>query len=632
MKSRQYFSGATCAFVLLLIALLSPQIGLSQTDLVTMCFRGRTIQVPSYLVSRYTANGATIGPCTPPPQFTTQPQSQTVFFGNNVFFSSASSANPAPTYQWRFNGTNINGATSANYGIGNVQTNHAGNYTVVASNNSGSATSMVATLTVLTSSVTSLTVTTTNNSGPGSLRQALLQSESALAPAISFAANVTNAIVLSSGELVVNKSVIILGPGATTLAISGNNTSRVFNVLGGNVTISGLTIRDGRVIGSAAAPEMDGAKQRGGGIMNQATLILNGCVVSNNTVKAGRGGDGPNFAGGGGNGSGGGLGNIGTLTATDCSFLNNSAIGGDGGSDPGGNNGMGGQGYGGGVYNLGAAIFDRCLFSGNQATSGIGPGGTGGGSGGGLYNEQDLTLLTCTVAGNAADGSPFDFGGGIFDNGNFLFLRHCTVANNQADYGGGLYALSANLDNTILAGNSAPGNGPDCSGTFYSGDYNLIQNTNGCTIAGAITNNIIGQNPLLGALQNNGGPTLTMNLLAGSPAIDKGKSFDVSMDQRGFGRPWDFAATANANGGDGADIGAYEIQPASPLLNIQRATTNFVLSWPLDAAGFRLQFVTNLPASNNWTPINSLRATNGSQLFVTNAITNGNRFYRLIFP
>ncbi len=621
--------------VLLMAAwfMVSPQEASAQGDqLVTLCFRGRTIQVPFYLQARYTANGATVGPCTPEPKFTTQPQSQTRFVGSSVTFSSIASGNPAPTYQWRLNGGNLNGASTANYTIANVQTNHAGNYTVVASNTSGSVTSVVATLTVLTSAVTSLIVTTTNNAGAGSLRQVLFNAESLTNPVISFASNVTNTITLTSGELAITKSVNIMGPGAKVLAISGNNTGRVFNLLGGSNTISGLSIRDGRLVGSTALPETDGTKQRGGGIMNEATLTLTGCILSNNAVKGGRGGDGPNFAGGGGNGLGGGLCNIGILTATECSFLNNSATGGDGGTDPGGNHGMGGQGWGGGAYIFGVATFTRCTFSGNNATAGTGPAGPGGGSGGGIYNELDLTLLTCTVAGNSANGSPFDFGGGIFDNGTFLFVRHSTVANNQADYGGGLYASSAQLDNTILSGNSAPGDGPDCSGTFYSSDYNLIQNTNGCTISGTTTNNVIGQNPLLGPLQDNGGPTFTMALSAGSPAIDKGKSFGFITDQRGMGRPWNFASITNASGGDGSDIGAYEIQPTSPLLSIQRASSNVVLSWPTDAAGFRLQFVTNLSASNNWTAVGGTPATIGSQLYLTNSATNGNKFYRLIFP
>ena len=69
---------------------------------------------------------------------------------------------------------------------------------------------------------------------------------------------------------------------------------------------------------------------------------------------------------------------------------------------------------------------------------------------------------------------------------------------------------------------------------------------------------IVNANPLLSPLQNNGGATQTRALLPGSPAIDKGSSSGVATDQRGVGRPVDDPLLANATGGDGADIGAFE--------------------------------------------------------------------------
>jgi len=97
------------------------------------------------------------------PIFTTQPQSQTVYQANNVTFTAVAIGTPDPTYQWRSNSVNISGATSSNYTITGVQTNHAGNYTVVASNTSGSVTSQVAVLTVLTSQATLSGPLVTNN-------------------------------------------------------------------------------------------------------------------------------------------------------------------------------------------------------------------------------------------------------------------------------------------------------------------------------------------------------------------------------------------------------------------------------------------------------------------------------------
>jgi hypothetical protein len=372
--------------------------------------------------------------------------------------------------------------------------------------------------------------------------------------------------------------------------------------------------------------------------MNEATLTLIGCIISYNVVMGGQGGDGlPGFAGNGGNASGGGVCNIGKLTMMDCSLLNNSAAGGEGGFDSGGNNGMGGQGYGGGFFNTaGTATLIRCTVSGNHATAGTGGGGVGGGSGGGIYNELSLALTNCTVANNSADGSPFDFGGGIYDNGTVLTIRNSTVAGNQADFGGGLSTGGANLGNTILAGNSA-GTDPDGSGSITSSDYNQIQNANGWSITGATSHNNYGQNPLLGPLQNNGGPLLvnsgpifTLALLPGSPAIDTGKSAAPVTDQRWAARPWDFPAIPNAAGGDATDIGAFEVMPVSPLLTIQRSGTNVLLSWTNDAAGFRLQSTVNL--STFWLYASDTPVSIGNRLYVTNPATTGNKLYRLTFP
>ena len=160
-SSGRFVTLLTCASLVLvagfLLALSTPVFAQGD-NLVTLCFRGRTIKVPSYLVNRYTGAGATIGPCpTIPgasaPVFSTQPQSQTVYVGDSVTFSAVADGNPLPTYQWRLNGQNIAGATNAGYTIANVQLQHAGNYTAVASNNQKSVPSTAATLTVLTTSV-----------------------------------------------------------------------------------------------------------------------------------------------------------------------------------------------------------------------------------------------------------------------------------------------------------------------------------------------------------------------------------------------------------------------------------------------------------------------------------------------
>ena len=113
-----------------------------------------------------TSDGAvlTVNPAAVAPVFTTQPVSQTATAGGSVTFTAAASGSPTPTYQWRKNGTNISGATSASYTIASVVAGDAGTYTVVATNTAGSATSNGAVLTVnvapvITTQPTSQTVT-----------------------------------------------------------------------------------------------------------------------------------------------------------------------------------------------------------------------------------------------------------------------------------------------------------------------------------------------------------------------------------------------------------------------------------------------------------------------------------------
>jgi hypothetical protein len=150
----------------------------------------------------------------------------------------------------------------------------------------------------------------------------------------------------------------------------------------------------------------------------------------------------------------------------------------------------------------------------------------GAGSGGGIFNEGPLEVTNSTFSGNSASQDA----GGIF---NIVNLG------------------SATLKNTIVA-NSASGG--DCSGTI-DGGYNLVED--GSCISAPTS---LSGDPDLGTLRDNGGPTMTHALLAGSPAIDKGKAFGETTDQRGRPRPSNFPTIANASGGDGSDIGAFEKQ------------------------------------------------------------------------
>ena len=153
-----------------------------------------------------------------------------------------------------------------------------------------------------------------------------------------------------------------------------------------------------------------------------------------------------------------------------------------------------------------------------------------------------------------------------------IYANHCTIVSNipyRGTGGGGVYNYQGVFDcqNTIIADNSSD----DFSGVLTSEGYNLIQNTNGCTILGDETGDVYGVDPLLGPLQDNGGPTWTCALLPGSPAIDQGTSGGLTTDQREVPRPYDVPTIPNAS--DGSDIGAYEWLPSPTVSNMLAATT-----------------------------------------------------------
>lgn len=187
---------------------------------------------------------------------------------------------------------------------------------------------------------------------------------------------------------------------------------------------------------------------------------------------------------------------------------------------------------------------------------------------GGVYNGGTLTMTNCTVSGNRS----LLLAAGMKNEGT-LTLASCTVTNNRTTGGTptrgqgiGSYGIPVILRNTIVAANVA--GRPDMEGSFESQGYNVIGSINdGVNNIATVTPNPgtadqIGVTPAqvnLGPLAANGGPTPTHALGAGSIAIDKGKSFGTTTDQRGQTRPCDDPALANAAGGDGADVGAFEV-------------------------------------------------------------------------
>jgi hypothetical protein len=356
-----------------------------------------------------------------------------------------------------------------------------------------------------------ITVTNQADSGPGSLRDAI----AAAAPGdtINFSLTLPATITLTSGELLISKNLTISGPGASNLAISGMNASRVFEIGSGfTVAISGLTIQNG-------------SADTGGGIFNVGTLMLSNSTVSSNSVS----------------GNGGGIYNNGTLTMTNSTLSGNSAKG-------------GGNGGGGGIFNyFGTLVMTNSTLSGNSA---VGFGFNAVGAGVYIY-AGTVTVTNSTLSGNSAG-----VGGGIYTYGATVTLSNSTLSGNSASYygGGGIFVYngSATSKNTIWANNSLGNCG--YPGMISQG-YNLSDDTtcsSSLTQTGDLNNTPAGLDP--SGLKNNGGPTQTIALLATSTAVNAiplnptnyctdVNGAPVTTDQRGFARP----------GGLACDIGAFEL-------------------------------------------------------------------------
>jgi CSLREA domain-containing protein len=422
------------------------------------------------------------------------------------------------------------------------------------------------------------------------------------------------AVLIDRSTISNNRSVGVLGEngggitcgGTATIrnsTISGNTTSGH----GGGISNSGTLIMSQNVIADNTASSL------GGGISNRGSLTLDNSTVGGNTTRGSGGGIystgmltaadsviqgnvAENVSGGGGinnadgtisldrtsvsgnrapNGQGGGIySNYGTITLVAASMVGNSSS----------NNHEGGaifhrgdsddvllisnsiiasntSGAGAGVFNDYAAttLIDNTLISANRARSAGGGIRTSGGS---------LTLQNSTVSENTTEDS-FGGGGGISVGlGATATLIHSDVVHNTTAggqggggilHGTGSTGATINLTSSLVADNAAPGGSrQDVSGTIESQGFNLIEDPSGLTIVGLATGNIIGVDPKIGPLADNGGPTPTHALLPNSPAIDSaGLTNTPPTDQRGFGRPTD-------GDGDGmvrADIGAFEVRP-----------------------------------------------------------------------
>ncbi len=405
-------------------------------------------------------------------------------------------------------------------------------------------------------------------------------------------------------NLVVARSVLIQGEGHTSTLVDGGEVGSVFTIEGAvDVSLIGITILNGQsevgagiyniggnltirdsAIVSNSVPFVSGGDLVGGGIHNAANSTVN--IV--NTMMGFNNG----FYGGGG------LNNLGLATISDSMFLDNSAM------------------TGGGLKNDGTMIIARSLFTQNGATDGggISNSGTltvtesiiesnqGGRDGGGVLNYGQLAVVNSTIRENSAN---VELGGGMKNWGGFITIHGTTLSGNSANAdGGGIYnggagimvitnsTISGNLagrnggglfngvsgifdlksvtiaNNEALDGNSifnsnivnvtnsiitTSSSGGNCMGTVLtSAGYNLASDGS-CNLSSP--GDLPNIDPLIDALERNGGLTDTHALLHGSPAIDAANdSHCLPDDQRGFLRPVD----GNTDGVPHCDIGAFE--------------------------------------------------------------------------
>jgi Right handed beta helix region len=357
-------------------------------------------------------------------------------------------------------------------------------------------------------------------------------------------------------------------------SITYNGGSGIANGPGSGATVTGTLISGNTVTDDYGA--------KGGAIANSGSLTITGCTLSNNTVR------GRYFAAGGAVYIIGG-----SLSISDSTLSGNSTVG-DANSV---------NLYGGAIYSAdnGPVTITRCTIEGNTSRQGGGiylyssgnsgmvdvrdstlSDNTATADGGAILNGGTLTVLNSTLSGNTAVN-----GGGIDNAGDTTLVNVTVSGNTAAGAGGGFlnetYTVMVydpqthsffqmtqdrpnSVANTILAGNHGPASSPDVQGQMASQGHNLIGDgtgASGLTAPGDQVGSAAAPiDPRLGPLQNNGGPTATMALLPGSPAINAGSNAignasGLTTDQRGPG----FSRFVGP-----VDIGAFEVQPVTPTL------------------------------------------------------------------
>jgi Tol biopolymer transport system component/uncharacterized protein YkvS len=335
---------------------------------------------------------------------------------------------------------------------------------------------LILNVSVIENQAATLTVSNLNNSGVGSLRQAIV--DATAGDIVTFTAGLNGAISLINTELVIDKDLTISGPGANVLRLEMDlgDQQRVLHVTAGNVSISGLALSGGNFQGTSTS-------QKGGsGLLVElgATVTLNNSMIRKNEL----------FYKNSGSLTNGIVQNHGTLTINNSTVVANLAY-----------NAVGG------IVNYGTLTMTNSTVAGNTVfvdSNGVG----------GVHNVSGAaTLLNCTISGNFGTAGNT---GGILQEAGTVNLKNTLIGGNFVNTG----TISSN----------------DINGVFTSQGNNLVENRTGGS--GFIASDLPESNPQIGAVANNGGTTYTVALLPGSPAINAGNDSGApATDQRGVARP-----------------------------------------------------------------------------------------------
>ncbi len=357
------------------------------------------------------------------------------------------------------------------------------------------------TLTVNATSDPDNTVGQCATGGSCSLREAVNQADVDTSDTIVVTAG---HYVVSQGELMLSSAMTITGAGASSALIDAQNASRILHVATGSaVSVTGVTLENGNSAGSGGGALVD----------TGAALTISACTLAGNSAAIG--------------GGGGGIEDEGNVTVQDCTLSSNHAANGGG---------IQLQDTGSGA----ALTVTRSTLVANTATS------VGGAIDATSGASRTLSISDSTIAANSGMAA----GGGLALSASSspLTIEGDTISGNFSNSGGDVSVTSAapQFENTIVADGHGPG--ADCDAPVASAGHNLEDGA-GCGFTGPGDQR--GLDPKLGTLGDNGGPTQTMALLPGSPAVNAGASRCDPNDQRGVSRPE----------GGVCDIGAYELAP-----------------------------------------------------------------------